>query len=144
MSNRRYRGVKMSKSPKSSICQNLCQRQQHIFASAQVANEYLSSGYRQQARRSLTLKIDQMPQKHYAATEISHPTTATAPEPNAIALPDNWAQPDFKFGDTVKTNDESYIVMGLVMDTDLDIWKYLCRSRDNTERFFWEYQLRLA
>lgn len=75
---------------------------------------------------------------------MAHPTNATAPEPNAIALPDHWVQPDFKFGDTVKTNDEFHIVMGLVMDTDLDIWKYLCRSRDNTERFFWEYQLRLA
>jgi hypothetical protein len=85
-----------------------------------------------------------MPQKHYAATEISHPTHAIAPEPNAIALPDYWAQPDFNFRDTVTDNEESYIVMGLVMDTDLDIWKYLCRSRDNTERFFWEYQLRLA
>lgn len=71
-----------------------------------------------------------MPQKHYAPPEISHTTHTTAPEPTAIALPDYWAQPDFKFGDTVKTNDESYIVIGLVMDTDLDIWKYLCRSRD--------------
>ncbi|MEG4006329.1 hypothetical protein QUA41_11515 [Microcoleus sp. Pol11C1] len=109
-----------------------------------MANEYLSSGYRQSAERSLTLKIDQMPQKHYAPPEMAHPTHAIGPEANTIALPDHWVQPDFNFGDTVKTNDESYIVMGLVMDTDLDIWKYLCRSRDNTERFFWEYQLRLA
>lgn len=134
----------MSKSPKSSTCQNLCQRQQHIFASAQVANEYLSSGYRQQARRSLTLKIDQMPQKHYAPTEISHTTHTTAPEPNVIALPDHWVQPDFNFGDAVTDNEESYIVIGLAMDTHLDIWKYLCRTPNNTERFFWEYQLKLA
>jgi hypothetical protein len=85
-----------------------------------------------------------MPQKHYTPTEMAHPTNTTAPEPNAIALPDNWAQPDFKFGDTVKTNDESYIVIGLAMDTHLDIWKYLCRNRDNTERFFWEYEFSLT
>lgn len=127
----------MSKSLKSSTCQNLCQRQQHIFASAQVANEYLSSGYRQSAERSLTLKIDKMPQKHYAPPEMAHPT-------HAIALPDYWAQPDFKFGDAVTDNEESYIVIGLAMDTHLDIWKYLCRTPNNTERFFWEYQLRLA
>ena len=75
---------------------------------------------------------------------MAHPINTTAPKPNTIALLDNWVQPDFKFGDTVKTNDESYIVMGLVMDTDLDIWKYLCHRRDNTERFFWEHQLRLT
>jgi hypothetical protein len=85
-----------------------------------------------------------MPQKHYTPTEMAHPTNATAPEPNAIALPDHWVQPDFKFADAVTDNEESYIVIGLAMDTHLDIWKYLCRRRDNTERFFWEYQLRLA
>ncbi|MEG3973203.1 hypothetical protein QT970_01090, partial [Microcoleus sp. herbarium8] len=58
MSNRRYRGVKTSKSPKPPTCQNLCKGQRHIFASAEVADEYLSSGYRQSTRRSLTLKID--------------------------------------------------------------------------------------
>ena len=85
-----------------------------------------------------------MPQKHYTPTEMAHPTNATAPEQNAIALPDHWAQPDFNFGDAVTDNEESYIVIGLAMDTHLDIWKYLCRRRDNTERFCWEYQLRLA
>jgi hypothetical protein len=85
-----------------------------------------------------------MPQKHYTPTEISHPTNTTAPEPNAIALPDHWAQPDFNFGDAVTDNEESYIVIGLAMDTHLDIWKYLCRSRDNTERFFWEYEFSLT
>ena len=45
-----------------------------------------------------------MPQKHYTPTEISHPTNTTAPEPNAIALPDHWAQPDFNFGDAVTDN----------------------------------------
>ena len=85
-----------------------------------------------------------MSQKHYAPTEISHTTHPTAPEPNTIALPDHWVQPDFKFGDAVTDNEESYIVIGLAMDTDLDIWKYLCRTPNNTERFFCEYQLRLT
>jgi hypothetical protein len=85
-----------------------------------------------------------MPQKHYTPTEMAHPTNATAPEPNTIALPDHWVQPDFNFGDAVTDNEESYIVIGLAMDTHLDIWKYLCRTPNNTERFFWEYQLRLA
>jgi hypothetical protein len=62
-----------------------------------------------------------MPQKHYTPTEMAHPTNATAPEPNAIALPDHWAQPDFKFGDAVTDNEESSIVIGLAMDTHLDI-----------------------
>src|SRR4028118_2099674 len=57
MSNRRYRGVKMSKSPKSPNCQNLCKGQRHIFASAQVADEYLSSGYRQYWGAHLFLKL---------------------------------------------------------------------------------------
>jgi hypothetical protein len=48
-----------------------------------------------------------MPQKHYAPTKIAHPTNATAPEPNAIALPDHWVQPDFNFGDAVTDNEES-------------------------------------
>ncbi len=52
---------------------------------------------------------------------MAHPTNATAPEPNAIALPDYWAQPDFNFGDTVTDNEESYIVIGLAMDTHLDM-----------------------
>ncbi|WP_449420498.1 hypothetical protein [Phormidium nigroviride] len=41
MSNVRTRRVKTSKSPKLSTCQNLCKSQGHIFASAQIANEYL-------------------------------------------------------------------------------------------------------
>ena len=75
---------------------------------------------------------------------MAHPTNATAPEQNAIALPDHWAQPDFNFGDAVTDNEESYIVIGLAMDTHLDIWKYLRRTPNNTERFFLEYQHRLA